>query len=75
MSEKEQKDHDLKEFEKKFEASVEAWLDKKYAQFGRWTFGMIGVVLFFFFLKFVVLFYQHELPEFEVDQHKVEIHK
>lgn len=45
-----------KEFEHLFERSVERWLNKKYAQFGRWTLGAIGVALFMGVLQFIAWF-------------------
>lgn len=36
-----------------FDYMTKAWLDEKYAQFGRWTIKLAGAFLFVIFLKFV----------------------
>jgi hypothetical protein len=37
-----------------FEKAIHDWLDKKFAQFGRWTFGSIGAFLFAWLIKILV---------------------
>lgn len=47
-------DLNKEEFSDLFEAAVDRWLDKKFAQFGRWAVYGMGAALFVYFLKLAV---------------------
>ena len=49
-------DKDFEEkFEKAIEQAAEKFLEKRYAQFGRWTLGLIGVALFLMMLHLIAV--------------------
>lgn len=46
-----------------FDAVTKAWLDDKYAAFGRWTLKFLGAVVFILFLKVVWHLNAHDLRD------------
>ena len=67
-------DKDFEEkFEKAIEQAAEKFLEKRYAQFGRWTLGLIGVALFLMMLHLIAVFNGYEKTNHAEKQLKPEI--